>query len=100
MIKLSGTIEKIFESEEKASFKKRKLWLKQTLDKYPNVWQIECWKGDCDMLDSYNQGDFVTCVIDIKGSQFETNNGIFVMNTLKCWNIEKDGKLFKEIKTK
>jgi hypothetical protein len=99
MIKLSGEIEKIFESEVKGSFEKRKLWLKQTLDKYPNTWQLECWQGDCNMLDSFSEGDFITCYIDIKGNQWTNNNGTFVMNTLKCWNIEKDGKSFKEIKT-
>jgi hypothetical protein len=49
------------------------------------------------MIDSYKAGDFVTAYIDIKGKYWEKNGKEGVMNTLKCWNIEKDGKPYKEI---
>ena len=49
------------------------------------------------MIDSYNVGDFITAYIDIKGKHWEKNGKEGVMNTLKCWNIEKEGKPYKEI---
>jgi hypothetical protein len=51
------------------------------------------------MLDSYNEGDFITAYLDIKGKHWSKDDGKEgVMNTLKCWNIEKEGKTYKEIK--
>jgi hypothetical protein len=49
------------------------------------------------MIEEYKVGDFVTCYIDIKGKYWEKEGREGVINTLKCWNIEKDGKSFKEI---
>jgi hypothetical protein len=105
MIKLSGKIRHIFEidsftSAEGKNFDKRAFWLEDTATTYPNVWQLELWNKDCPMIDSYNVGDFVTAYIDIKGKHWRSKNGEGkegVMNTLKCWNIEKEGKPYKEI---
>ena len=55
---------------------------------------------DTSMPDSYREGDYVTCYIDLKGKSFDKRDGSgeAVINTLKCWNIEKDGKTYKELK--
>lgn len=100
MIKISGKIKSIFESETFGNFEKRVMWLEEVSDKYPSTWQLELWQTDCPMADSYNVGDYVTCYIDIKGKAYtnKTTGNEAVMNTLKCWNIEKDGKTYKEIK--
>jgi hypothetical protein len=52
------------------------------------------------MASAYNVGDFVTCYVDIKGKMFEKRDGSGqgIITTLKCWNVEKEGKTFKEIK--
>jgi hypothetical protein len=105
MIKLSGKIREIFEidsftSAEGKNFDKRAFWLEDTANSYPNTWQLELWNKDCAMIDSYNVGDFVTCYVDIKGKSFEKRDGSGkgIINTLKCWNVEKEGKTYKEIK--
>lgn len=98
MIKLSGKIKKIFNKETFQSFEKRTFWLEDVSDKFPNTWQLELWKADIDMIDHYSEGDFVTVYIDIKGKYWSRDGKEGVMNTLKCWNIEKEGKPFKEIK--
>ena len=100
MIKISGKIKRVFDSETfgaDKTFEKRNFWLEDISDKYPNTWQLELWKQDCVMIDSYKVGDFVTAYIDIKGKYWERNGKEGVMNTLKCWNIEKEGKPYKEI---
>jgi hypothetical protein len=99
MIKLSGKIKKIFKTEIFNNFEKRTFWLEDIAEKYPNTWQLELWKSDIDMIDNYSVGDYVTVYIDIKGKYWSKDDGKDgVMNTLKCWNIEKEGKPFKEIK--
>ena len=97
MIKLEGTLEKVFESQTFNNFEKRVFWLKDIDEKYPNTWQLELWKKDCSMIDNYKVGDFVTCYIDIKGRHWEKKDNEGVINTLKCWNIEKDGKAEKPL---
>jgi hypothetical protein len=100
MIKISGKIKKVFNAETfgiEKPFEKRNFWLEDISDKYPNTWQLELWQQDCPMIDSYNVGDFITAYIDIKGKHWDKNGKEGVMNTLKCWNIEKEGKPYKEI---
>lgn len=98
MIKLIGKIKKIFPTETYGTFDKRVVWIEEQTEKYPNTWQLELWKEDCPMADNYKEGDFVTAYIDIKGKFWEKEIKSGVMNTLKCWNFEKEGKSFKEIK--
>jgi hypothetical protein len=101
MIKLTGKIQKIFQTEVRGSadkpFSKRLFWLQEVSDKYPSIWQLELWQGDCTMIDAFGVGDYVTCYIDIKGQHWSKDGREGVMNTLKCWNFEKDGKTVKEI---
>lgn len=99
MIKITGKIKKKFDTNTfNNNFEKRLLWLEEVSEKYPNTWQLELWKQDCSMLDSYNEGDYVTCYIDIKGKFWSRDGKEGVMNSIKCWNIEKDGKSYKEMK--
>jgi hypothetical protein len=98
MIKISGTITKVFDTLTIKDFQKRLFWLEDKSDKYPNVFQLELWKSDCSMIDSYDTGDFVTIYLDLKGKHWSKDGKEGITNTLKCWNIEKDGVPFKEIK--
>jgi hypothetical protein len=97
MIKLSGKIRKVFPSQTFGSFEKRIFWLDDVSDKYPETWELELWKANCPMIDSYKVGDYVTCYIDIKGKYWQNDVKEGVMNTLKCWNIEKEGVPFKPL---
>jgi len=104
MIKLSGKIKKKFETAVFGNFEKRTLWLEEVTsdNRFPNTWQLELWKEDTKMLDSYEEGDYVTCYVDIKGKlipkEKSRDGDEWVSNTIKCWNIEKDGKAYKSMK--
>ena len=99
MIKITGKIRKKFETNVFGQgFEKRLLWLEEVSEKYANTWQLELWKDDCKMLDSYEEGDYVTCYVDLKGKYWSRDGKEGVMNSIKCWNIEKDGKAFKDVK--
>jgi single-strand DNA-binding protein len=102
MNKISGTIVRIFDEETFGNnFTKRLFWLEDDAEKYKNTFQFETWKGDTVMLNDYKVGDFITVYYDVKGQKWEKNGREGVMNTLKAWNIEHDGKYWKEInKTK
>ncbi len=104
MIKLIGKIKKKFDTATYGNFSKRVMWLEEVTDyKYPSTWQLELWKDDVNMLDAYEEGDFITCYVDIMGkliTKDKSRDGDeWVSNTLKCWNIEKDGVTAKPIKS-
>jgi hypothetical protein len=97
MTKITGKIKKIFPTETFGGFEKRIFWLDDQAEKYANVHSLELWKNDCEMIDNYEVGDVVTCYIDIKGRYWEKGDKEGVINSLKCWNFEKDGQTFKKI---
>ena len=97
---LSGTIIKKFETKNFGTFEKRLFWLQEVTnsERNPNTWELELWKGDCELLDRYNEGDYVICYVDIKGKIIPNGrNGDWVANSLKVWNFEKDGVTAKKI---
>lgn len=103
MIKLIGKIKRKFDTITYGNFEKRIVWIEEVVEeRFPNTWQLELWKEDAKMLDSYDEGDYVTCYVDIKGrlipKEKSKDGDDWVSNTLKCWNIEKDGKPYKPIK--
>ena len=58
---------------------------------WPNTWSLELWHDDTMEIDNHKVGDSVRCHIDIKGKLL-TKRGTdqeFIINTLKCWRIEK-----------
>jgi len=101
MVKLEGKIKKVFPSETFSNFEKRIFWLEEVAAeaRFQNTWQLELWKADCPMIDKYKVGDYITAYVDIKGRSYPKRDGSgeAVMNTIKCWNIEKDGVSVKQI---
>jgi len=101
MNKVSGKIKEMFPSIVRGTFEKRLFWLEEVVDKYPNTFQLEFWNADCKMPEVMNlkKGDFITAYYDMKGKVFiKTDGEEAVGNSMKCWNIEKEGVIFKEIK--
>ena len=101
MVKLEGKIKEIFPVIPNPKFEKRVFWLEEVAaeGRFANTWALELWKESCPMIDSYKVGDYITAYIDIKGNKFQKRDGSgeAVGNTLKCWNIEKDGVSFKQM---
>ncbi len=95
MNKLSGKITKIFDTASFGTFEKRKFWLEEVTnsERTPNTWELELWKGDCNLIDRYKEGDYVICYVDVKGKVIPNGKDgkDWVANSLKCWNFEKDG---------
>jgi hypothetical protein len=104
MIQLSGRIIKYFPQETRGTaqkpFDKIVFWLEEVTDNetFKNIWQLELWQDDCKMAKHYQVGEYVTCYIDIKGRRWQKDDREGVMNSLKCWNFEREGRSYKEIK--
>lgn len=97
MLKLEGKIAKVFEKTDKG-FEKRMFYLDDCAEKFRNMFVLELWKSDCSMIDSYNVGDWIIAYVDIKGISWTDERGeVLAKNTLKCWNIEHNGKTHKPI---
>ena len=99
MITLQGKITKIFDTEKKTDkLTVRKFWVDDEKEKFGNVWELQTWNSDTAMLDTYKVGDYLTFYVDIRGRLWTRQDGSQnVQMDIKCWNIEKEGKLFKPI---
>jgi hypothetical protein len=98
MLKLEGKILRIFETKSMNGFDKRLFYLDDCAEKYRNIFALELWKKDCEMIDKYKVGDWVIAYIDIKGIYWsDTNGDTLAKNSLKCWNIEHNGVTYKPI---
>lgn len=86
---LTGKVTDIFPSEIFGNFEKRVAWILEMDVQYPNHYSIEFHQGDANLLDSIVPGDVVKCSVDVRGRRFEKNGKAGVINTLKCWRIER-----------
>lgn len=102
MITLTGKLTQVFEAQQKTDkFIVRKIWVTDKLignEKFSNDWEFQLWNSDCTMVDNYNVGDVLTFYVDIRGRVWTRQDGSQSAQTdIKCWNIEKEGKLYKPI---
>lgn len=89
--KFIGTIVTIFPVETFGNFEKRVVWVLDSSGKFPNTYAVEFWQNDVNMMDSYRAGDNVEMSIDVRGNHWKKNGKEGVINTLKCWRVEKVG---------
>lgn len=88
---LKGKINAIFPAEIKGNFEKRVFWLSEEGVQYPNTWALECWQGDCNMLDNFRPGDIVTVNVVIRGRLWNSQGHDKVFNTIQAKKIELQG---------
>jgi single-strand DNA-binding protein len=99
MLTLEGKLIKVLDTKvTNNGFAKRMFYIDDCAQKFRNVFVLELWKDDCNMIDNYKQGDWIKVYVDIKGIFWSDEKGeMIAKNTLKCWNIEKDGVTQKKI---
>lgn len=86
---ITGRIKEIQDAEIFGNFEKRTFWVEETTGQYPSTFALEMHQGNCNTLDNYSIGNEVTCQVDVRGRYWEKNGKTGVMNTLKCWKIER-----------
>lgn len=88
--KLFGQI--IHISEEQVfgdkGFKKRELHL-QTIEQFPNFYNIEFTQKNCDLLNDFKVGENVGVFYNLNGRKYEKEDGsTAVFNSVAGWKIE------------
>ena len=88
---ISGKIKLINETKEYGSngFRKRELVV-TTQEQYPQNILVEFVQDRCELLDSYNIGELVKIVINIRGREWTNkDNEVKYFNSIQGWRIEK-----------
>ena len=85
---LTGVIIDIFPSQTfNKGFRKREFVI-EVGDKYPQKIIFGLVQEKCDMIDSYAVGDTVTVAFDVKGRDWTDKSGqVKYFNTLEAWRI-------------
>ena len=89
---IQGILTDVFPSEIFGNFEKRVAWVQETDVQYPNTFALEFHQGDANILDNFVPGDVVKCSVDLRGRKWSKNGKEGVMNTLKCWKMERLGQ--------
>tara|TARA_B100000963_G_scaffold46429_1_gene34762 strand:- start:24265 stop:24633 length:369 start_codon:yes stop_codon:yes gene_type:complete len=88
---ISGIIKLINETKEYGSngFRKRELVL-TTQEQYPQSIMVEFIQDRCELLDTFNVGDFVKIDINLRGREWVNKDGeTKYFNSIQGWRIEK-----------
>ncbi len=88
-MQVKGTIYKI-DSEQVISdkFKKRE-FVVETMDEYPQLISIQLTQDRTTLIDIFNVGDEVTVSINLRGRKWTNKEGVDkFFNTVEAWRIE------------
>lgn len=61
----------------------------ETLEKYPQKLQFELWDDKCDILKGYHTGDEAKVSFEIRGREWEGQNGKRIIMNLRAWKLER-----------
>ena len=91
-LKAEGKLIKIFDTNQISdSFKKREFVI-ETEDQYPQKVKFELTQASCDIISNYNVGDIVTVYFNLRGREWmNKNNELVYFVSLGAWRIEKTG---------
>jgi len=92
-IKIEGIIEKIFDVEKKSeTFTVQRFWVKETVENYPQTYEVQCTNKSVGILNEYAIGQHVSVMANLNGRTYtgkDGNEGVFM--TLGLWKIERIG---------
>jgi len=71
-------------------FKKREFVI-QTADQYPQVIKFQLTQDRCGMIDSYRKGETITVNFDVKGKEYVKGTETMYFNSLEAWKIQGSG---------
>ena len=89
---LTGKIYKVFETNVVSdNFKKREFVI-ETDEKYPQKVIIELINDKVDFVNNLNVGDLVECSINVRGREWVNQQGeTKFFNSLSCWSMKLMG---------
>lgn len=70
-------------------FKKREFVI-ETEDKYPQLVLLQATQDNTAILDNYNEGDYESCFFNLRGREWTSpkDGQVRYFNTLECWKID------------
>lgn len=88
-LKVTGKIYKVFETVQVSdSFKKRE-FVVETDDNYPQLVKFELTQDNCSKADGLKEGQAVQVSFNIRGREWTSpKNEVKYFNTLQAWRIE------------
>lgn len=92
-LKVEGRLHKIFATQEvSASFKKRE-FVVETEEQYPQMVKFELTQNKCDDIAAYKEGDKIVVNFNVRGREWNNpkTNEMNYFVTLQAWRLEKAG---------
>ena len=91
-LKITGRLHKIFPTNQVSdSFKKRDFVL-QTEDQYPQMIKFELIKDKTSKIDNFKEGQQITVHFNVRGREWTNkNNEVVYFVSLNAWKMELDG---------
>ena len=86
---IAGKIKLIGETKTMGSGFRKRDFVIQTNDKYPQSILVEMTQDNCAALDRFNLGDEVNVAINIRGREWTSPQGeVKYFNTIQGWKVE------------
>jgi hypothetical protein len=89
---IKGKITDIFPPEIYGNLEKRVVWVQEIDVQYPQHFSLEFLQNDANIPDNFVLGDVVECKVDVRGRKWEKAGKVGVMNSLKCWRMDRIGQ--------
>lgn len=84
---MQGKLIKIFDEQQVSDRFKKREFVIETDDQYPQFIKFELLQDACSLLDSYAENEIIKVSFDVRGREW---NGKYFTN-LKAWSLEKIG---------
>ena len=89
-MQVKGTIVRINDTQVVSDkFSKRMVFV-QTDDQYPQTIGVQFENSKCDMLDKYSAGDVVSVSVNVRGRDWQSNDGVKNITYLQVWKIDNE----------
>lgn len=87
---IKGELIAIFDKQAISDKFKKREFVIQTPDQYPQVIKFQLTQDRCGMIDSYKLGENITVSFDIKGKEFVKGTETMYFNSLEAWKLKSD----------
>ena len=90
-LKVEGKLYKIFDTQDiSATFKKREFVI-ETDDKYPQLVKFELTQDNCDKISDFKEGENIVVHFNIRGREWTSpKNEVKYFVSLNAWRLEKE----------
>ena len=88
-VSITGTIKLIEDTVEVSEKFKKRGFVVETADQYPQTVYLETHQDNVSILDNVAEGEHVTAHLNIRGREWVNPEGVSkFFNTLVCWRLE------------